>query len=127
MLPATWKGNNSLNGRRKVVTSETVANMEVGGRAYRDVLAACLRSNDFTRASRHLQQALTFPLFLLGALVRISYAALMRGMTDEQLMHRYAKGDAKAFDQLYDRHRGPLYRYFIRQVNNVAIANQYSP
>lgn len=60
---------------------------------------------------------------ILGALFQIGYAALMREMTDEKLMQRYAKGDAKAFDQLYARHRAPLYRYFIRQVNNPATAN----
>jgi len=43
--------------------------------------------------------------------------------TDEQLMQRYANGDAQAFDQLYARHRGPLYRYFNRQVNDAATAN----
>jgi len=59
----------------------------------------------------------------LGAFLQIGYAALMREMTDEKLMQRYAKGDAKAFDQLYARHRGPLYRYFIRQVNDPATAN----
>ena len=59
----------------------------------------------------------------LGDLIRISYAAVMRDLSDEKLMQRYAKGDAKAFDQLYSRHRGPLYRYFIRQVNNPATAN----
>ena len=63
------------------------------------------------------------PGYTLGDLVRIGYAALMREMTDEKLMQRYAKGDAKAFDQLYARHRAPLYRYFIRQVNNPATAN----
>ena len=47
----------------------------------------------------------------------------MREMSDEKLMQRYAKGDAKAFDQLYARHRAPLYRYFNRQVNNPATAN----
>jgi RNA polymerase sigma-70 factor (ECF subfamily) len=47
----------------------------------------------------------------------------MRESTDEQLMKRYADGDAKAFDQLYDRHRGPLYRYFNRQVSDAATAN----
>ncbi len=47
----------------------------------------------------------------------------MREMTDEKLMQRYAKGDANAFDQLYARHRVPLYRYFNRQVNNAATAN----
>ena len=59
----------------------------------------------------------------LGGLIRIGYAAVMREMSDEKLMQRYAKGDAKAFDELYARHRGPLYRYFIRQVNNRATAN----
>ena len=47
----------------------------------------------------------------------------MRQTTDEQLMRRYAKGDAQAFDQLYERHRGPLYRYFLRQVSDTATAN----
>ena len=59
----------------------------------------------------------------LGAFVRIGYAAFMRQASDEQLMHRYAKGDARAFDQLYQRHRGPLYRYFKRQVNDATTAN----
>lgn len=59
----------------------------------------------------------------LGGMIRIGYAALMREISDEKLMQRYAKGDAKAFDQLYARHRAPLYRYFIRQVNNPATAN----
>jgi len=59
----------------------------------------------------------------LGALVRISYAAFMREISDEKLMQQYAKGDAKAFDLLYARHRGPLYRYLNRQVNNPATAN----
>jgi RNA polymerase sigma-70 factor (ECF subfamily) len=63
------------------------------------------------------------PLNILGALARISYAALMREHTDEQLMQQYAKGNARAFDQLYARHRGPLFRYFNRQVNDAATAN----
>ena len=61
--------------------------------------------------------------YLLGAFFQISYAAIMQEMTDEKLMQRYAKGDAKAFDLLYARHRAPLYRYFVRQVNNPATAN----
>ena len=61
--------------------------------------------------------------YTLGDLIRIGYAALMQEMTDEKLMQRYAKGDAKAFDRLYARHRAPLYRYFIRQVNTPATAN----
>jgi RNA polymerase sigma-70 factor (ECF subfamily) len=47
----------------------------------------------------------------------------MREISDEQLMLQYARGDAEAFDQLYARHRGPLYRYFIRQVKDPATAN----
>ena len=60
---------------------------------------------------------------MLGVTLRIGYAALMREMTDEQLMHRYANGDAKSFDQLYSRHRGALYRYFLRQIRDTATAN----
>ena len=59
----------------------------------------------------------------LGALLRISYAPPMQEKTDEQLMQQYAKGDAKAFDQLYARHRGALYRYFNRQLKDAATAN----
>jgi len=60
---------------------------------------------------------------ILGAFSQIGYAAFMREPSDEKLMQRYAKGDASAFDQLYARHRAPLYRYFLRQVNNPATAN----
>ena len=37
--------------------------------------------------------------------------------SDEELMLRYAGGDADAFQRLYERHRGGLYRYFLRQSN----------
>ena len=37
--------------------------------------------------------------------------------SDESLMLAYADGDAGAFDVLYDRHKGPLYRYFSRQLS----------
>jgi len=60
---------------------------------------------------------------VLGVPRRIGYAAFMREKTDEQLMQQYAKGNAKAFDQLYERHRGSLYRYFRRQVSDEATAN----
>jgi len=36
---------------------------------------------------------------------------------DEALMLRYAGGDLDAFQKLYERHRGGLYRYFLRQSN----------
>jgi len=37
--------------------------------------------------------------------------------SDEALMLRYASGDMEAFQRLYERHRGGLYRYFLRQSN----------
>lgn len=36
--------------------------------------------------------------------------------SDDALMVAYAAGDQHAFDRLYRRHRGPLYRYFRRHV-----------
>jgi RNA polymerase sigma-70 factor (ECF subfamily) len=43
--------------------------------------------------------------------------------SDEDLMLRYAGGDPGAFQQLYERHRGGLYRYFLRQ-NNRSVAEE---
>ncbi len=36
--------------------------------------------------------------------------------TDEQLMIEFGKGDYHAFAELYQRHKGALYRYFVRQL-----------
>jgi RNA polymerase sigma-70 factor (ECF subfamily) len=36
--------------------------------------------------------------------------------TDESLMLRYAQGDAAAFDALYGRHRGGVFRYLLRHL-----------
>jgi RNA polymerase sigma factor (sigma-70 family) len=38
------------------------------------------------------------------------------GQSDEQLMLAYASGDAAAFDALYAKHKGPVYRYVLRSV-----------
>ena len=35
--------------------------------------------------------------------------------SDQDLMTQYGAGDAGAFGELYARHKGPLYRYFMRQ------------
>jgi len=43
-------------------------------------------------------------------------AAADGGTSDEALMLAYAAGDVGAFDALYARHKGPLYRYFSRQL-----------
>jgi RNA polymerase sigma-70 factor (ECF subfamily) len=44
--------------------------------------------------------------------------------TDEELMLRYARGDAGAFDALYARHRGGVFRYLLRNVGNRAQAEE---
>ncbi len=41
---------------------------------------------------------------------------------DAGLMLRYREGDADAFLLLYARHKGPLYRYLLRQVRNAGAA-----
>lgn len=46
----------------------------------------------------------------------------MTTKTDEQLMQLYALGDMAAFTLLYNRHKGGLYRYFIRQVRDKSLA-----
>ena len=42
---------------------------------------------------------------------------------DGELMLRYARGDLRAFETLYERHRGGLYRYLARQTRNPEAAN----
>ena len=42
---------------------------------------------------------------------------------DAALMQAYAQGDARAFERLYVRHKGPLYRYLVRQSRDREIAN----
>jgi RNA polymerase sigma-70 factor, ECF subfamily len=41
---------------------------------------------------------------------------------DAKLMVRYRDGDSDAFSTLYARHKGPLYRYLLRQVRNAGAA-----
>lgn len=43
--------------------------------------------------------------------------------TDANLMLRYRDGDVRAFEMLYERHKGPLYRYLQRMCRNPEIAN----
>lgn len=39
-------------------------------------------------------------------------------------MLRYRDGDARAFERLYTRHKGPLYRYFLRLARPAAVAEE---
>ena len=45
-------------------------------------------------------------------------------MNDETLMLAYCRGDATAFESLYSRHKGGVYRYLKRQCGNEAIAEE---
>jgi RNA polymerase sigma-70 factor (ECF subfamily) len=42
---------------------------------------------------------------------------------DAQLMLAYARGEMRAFETLYSRHRAALYRYLVRQSRDTEIAN----
>jgi RNA polymerase sigma factor (sigma-70 family) len=44
--------------------------------------------------------------------------------SDEQLMLAYAGGDAAAFEALYARHKGPLFRFVLRSVKAHAQAEE---
>lgn len=43
---------------------------------------------------------------------------------DEQLMLAYREGDAGAFEELYRRHKGALYRFVLRSIRDRAIAEE---
>jgi RNA polymerase sigma-70 factor (ECF subfamily) len=45
-------------------------------------------------------------------------------LSDEDLMERYRDGDAGAFDTLYGRHKGGLFRYMLRQCANRGVAEE---
>lgn len=42
--------------------------------------------------------------------------------TDEDLMERYASGDAAAFEALFERHRGRLFRFLLHSTNDESAA-----
>jgi RNA polymerase sigma-70 factor (ECF subfamily) len=44
--------------------------------------------------------------------------------SDEDLMLAYGAGEAGAFDTLYARHKGGVYRYILRQCRNAGIADE---
>src|ERR1700731_1643837 len=49
--------------------------------------------------------------------------APMTSDDDGELMLRYARGDMRAFETLYRRHRSALYRYLARHTRNAETAN----
>ncbi len=50
--------------------------------------------------------------------------AMVEATDDTQLMTRYATGDMGAFEALYTRHKGPLYRYFLRQCGSAETSEE---
>ncbi len=44
--------------------------------------------------------------------------------SDEELMLSYREGEASAFDRLYARHKGPLYRFMLRSIKDRGIAEE---
>ncbi|MDQ3268965.1 MAG: RNA polymerase sigma factor [Pseudomonadota bacterium] len=44
---------------------------------------------------------------------------------DERLMRAWAAGETGAFETLYARHRGPLYRFLLRQLRNQSLAEEF--
>lgn len=44
--------------------------------------------------------------------------------TDEDLMLAYGRGDATAFEALYARHRGGLFRYLLRHLRQQSLAEE---
>ena len=47
--------------------------------------------------------------------------------TDEELMLAYGAGDVTAFQTLYSRHRGPLFRHLQRQLRDAGLAEEFFP
>lgn len=45
-------------------------------------------------------------------------------LTDERLMSSYVDGDAAAFEALYRKYRGPVFRYLLHQCGNVSQADE---
>jgi len=45
-------------------------------------------------------------------------------VTDETLMLAYSRGNASAFEQLYQRHKNVVFRYFTKQCASIAIAEE---
>jgi RNA polymerase sigma-70 factor (ECF subfamily) len=54
----------------------------------------------------------------------VLFDSMGAGKTDEELMLAYAQGDVRAFDALYQRQRGMLYRFILRSVPERASADE---
>jgi len=65
------------------------------------------------------------PLESVGSYLRaMPVPAIATETRDEDLMLAYAAGDAAAFDALYARHKGGVYRYMLRHCGHAGIADE---
>ena len=55
-----------------------------------------------------------------------SQAESLNSLNNEDLMISYSQGNVSAFEELYHRNKAPLYRYFLRQLNQVALAEEFA-
>jgi RNA polymerase sigma-70 factor (ECF subfamily) len=56
--------------------------------------------------------------------VGVTFDRMGDAKTDEDLMLAYAQGNVRAFDELYNRQRGMLYRFILRSVSDRASADE---
>lgn len=62
---------------------------------------------------------------VLGPMLAVEAGSLPQPQQDDaSLMARYVQGDGRAFEVLYQRHRGPLYRYITRLTRRAAEAEE---
>ena len=54
----------------------------------------------------------------------IDFIAMMEGTSDEDLMLSYQQGNAAAFEVLYERHKGGVYRYLLAKCYRQEIAEE---
>ena len=65
------------------------------------------------------------PLESVGSYLRaMPVPAIATETRDEDLMLAYAAGDAAAFDALYARHKGGVYRYMLRHCGHAGVADE---
>jgi len=54
----------------------------------------------------------------------LNFIAMIEGASDEELMLSYQQGDAVAFEVLYERHKGGVFRYLMAKCHQQAIAEE---
>ncbi len=64
------------------------------------------------------------PMLMTDSMDCLNLALMGSERTDEELMLAYAGGDLLAFEMLYRRHRGTLYRFLLRSLRQRADADE---